>query len=117
MDVGARIAQLRTAYGISQYALWKRSGIAQGALSQYESGIKTPGVDTLERICDAFGISLAEFFSVGPFIPGSAITLCADEMELVGCYRMLSPEQQQDARLIFRTLSKQNQSDSTKKEL
>ena len=62
MDVGARIVQLRSAYGISQYALWKRSGIAQGALSQYESGAKTPGVDTLEKICAALGIRLADFF-------------------------------------------------------
>ena len=61
MDVGARIVQLRSAYGISQYALWKRSGIAQGALSQYESGAKTPGVDTLEKICAALGIRLADF--------------------------------------------------------
>lgn len=106
MDVGARIAQLRSAYGISQYALWKRSGIAQGALSQYESGAKTPGVDTLERICEALGISLAEFFTLdaselpSPFSP--------EEVELIGCYRMLSPQQQRDARLILRTLARQD---------
>lgn len=106
MDVGARITQLRTAYGMSQYALWKRSGIAQGALSQYESGVKTPGIDTLERICAAFGISLAEFFSTELTQPKYTAELTADEMELIGCYRTFSPSQQQDALLIFRTLSR-----------
>lgn len=106
MDVGARIAQLRAAYGISQYALWKRSGIAQGALSQYESGLKTPGVDTLERICEALGISLADFFSIDASAEGSPFS--PEEVELIGCYRMLSPQQQRDALLILRTLSRQD---------
>lgn len=104
MDVGARIAQLRSAYGISQYALWKRSGIAQGALSQYESGAKTPGVDTLERICEALGISLADFFSIDSSDEPSLFS--QEEIELIGCYRMLSPGQQRDMRLILRTLAR-----------
>ena len=108
MDVGARIAQLRSAYGISQYALWKRSGIAQGALSQYESGAKTPGVDTLERICDALGITLSDFFSIDQSLTDNGTVLTTVEMELIGCYRMMSPSQQQDALLIFRALSRQN---------
>ena len=107
MDVGARIVQLRSAYGISQYALWKRSGIAQGALSQYESGIKTPSVDTLERICAAFGITLSEFFSAAPLGTEVASDLSSEEMELLCCYRMLSPTQQRDTLAVLRTLSRQ----------
>lgn len=106
MDVGARIAQLRAAYGISQYALWKRSGIAQGALSQYESGVKTPGIDTLERICDALGICLAEFFSDDQERKNHTAQLEPDEMEIIGCYRMLNPAQQRDALLVLRTLAR-----------
>lgn len=108
MDVGARIAQLRTAYGISQYALWKRSGIAQGALSQYESGAKTPGVDTIEKICAALGIRMTDFFSEES-AHSCAIQPTPDEMTLLGYYRMLTPAQQKDALLVFHALSKDAQ--------
>lgn len=108
MDVGMRIAQLRAAYGISQYALWKRSGIAQGALSQYESGAKTPGVDTLERICAALGITMADFFSADSRQTASEAGLNAEETELIGCYRMLTRPQQEDALLVMRTLARQS---------
>lgn len=103
-----RITQLRTAYGISQYALWKRSGIAQGALSQYESGAKTPGVDTLERICGALGVTLADFFSpdAALALPSGMSSLSTEERELLGCYRMLTRTQQEDALLILRTLAR-----------
>ena len=106
MDVGARIAQLRTARNISQYALWKRSGIAQGALSQYESGQKTPGIDSLERICGGLGVTLAEFFSVSEeYDAKQSVLLTNSEQELLCNYRILSKEQQQDCQLILRTLA------------
>ena len=107
MNVGARITQLRVAHGISQYALWKRSGIAQGALSQYESGLKTPGIDTIERICNAFGISLSDFFDEQSS-QSTCIELSTEEIELIRCYRLLTPSQRQDASLIFRILSKES---------
>ena len=106
MNVGARIAQLRVTRNISQYALWKRSGIAQGALSQYEAGQKTPGIDTLERICAGLGITLAEFFSVSddPHAP-PLLALCKDEQDLICNYRRLTQEQQQDCQDILRMLA------------
>lgn len=105
MDVGARIVQLRSTYGISQYALWKRSGIAQGALSQYESGAKTPGVDTLEKICAALGIRLADFFAEED-AQSCPVQLSPDEAKLIAYYRCLNAGQQQDALLVFQALSK-----------
>lgn len=109
MNVGARITQLRTAHGISQYALWKRSGIAQGALSQYEAGNKTPGVDTLERICEALGIRMSDFFSEEQAVT-SAVCLSSKELELIHYYRHLSSSQQEDTLLILRLLSHTSQS-------
>lgn len=105
MNVGERISQLRATYGVSQYALWKRSGIAQGALSQYESGRKTPGIDTLERICAGLGISLAEFFAIDEETDRSPIQLSGEEKELVACYRALDKDRQKDVRLILHTLA------------
>ena len=92
MDVGARICQLRKAYHVSQYALWKRSGVAQAALSQYESGRKVPSVDTLEKICRGLGISLADFFAEN--IQNVPFCITEDERRLLEIYRTFPPAHQ-----------------------
>ena len=63
MDLSDRIIQLREAAGISQYRLAKITGIPQSSLSRYEMGQNQPSVDMLSKICDALGVTLAEFFS------------------------------------------------------
>lgn len=91
MNVGARIVELRTAYHVSQYALWKRSGVPQAAISQYESGKKAPEIDTLERICRGLGVTLADFFSENaPLPPG----VTGEERALLESYRVFSPGEQ-----------------------
>lgn len=62
MDFGTRIKQLREFVGLSQNELARRAGIAQSSLSYLESGSKSPSVETLLRICNALGITLADFF-------------------------------------------------------
>lgn len=91
MNVGARIVELRTAYHVSQYALWKRSGVPQAAISQYESGKKAPEIDTLERICKGLGVTLADFFAENaPLPPG----VTGEERALLESYRVFSPGEQ-----------------------
>ena len=106
MDVGARLTELRNAFGMSQYALWKRTGIAQGALSQYESGLKTPGVDTLERICEGFGITLADFFALKNEDERQRISLSSQEREVICCYRALNEARRKDVIAVLRTLAR-----------
>ncbi len=91
MDVGARIVELRTAYHVSQYALWKRSGVPQAAISQYESGKKAPEIDTLERICKGLGVTLADFFSENAPLPPR---VTGEERALLESYRVFSPGEQ-----------------------
>jgi len=63
MDVARRIIELRKKYGISQYQLSKLAGVSQSALSEIERGIKQPTITTIENICKAFNITLADFFA------------------------------------------------------
>lgn len=58
--VGEKIKSLRLARGISQNQLAKSAGISQAGLSAIESTTKSPSVDTLGRVADALGISLAQ---------------------------------------------------------
>jgi transcriptional regulator with XRE-family HTH domain len=52
------IAQLRARSGLSQRALAQRAGTSAAAICQYESGQRTPRVDTLRRIVQAAGATL-----------------------------------------------------------
>ncbi len=84
MDVSKRITQLREARGMTTNKLANRAGISQSYLREIELSAKNPTVETLSYICDALGISLAEFFSddssgVQPFVISAIKLLNEDE--------------------------------------
>lgn len=62
-DMGARIKQIRKDRNIKLINLAHDSGISQPSLSNVENGKKTLSIETLEKVCDALGVSLSEFFS------------------------------------------------------
>jgi len=62
VDIGKRIIEIRERQNISQYRLWKMSGVSQSALSDIEIGKKQPTVQTLDKILMALGVSWGEFF-------------------------------------------------------
>ena len=62
-DALGRISELREARGMSIYKLAKLSHIAQSTFATWYANNRYPSIDKLERICDVFGITLAEFFN------------------------------------------------------
>lgn len=79
MNVGSRIVEIRQQKGLSQYKLYQLAEISQAALSDIESNKKSPTIITLEKICNALEITLAEFFSEDKESDSSKIdTLPAD---------------------------------------
>lgn len=68
-SIGKRLKELRGQYGLSQERLALQAGITPAYLGQIERGIKNPTVVTVERLCDALGVSLADFFSDQPISP------------------------------------------------
>lgn len=63
MDILQRITKLRTERGWSDYRLAKEADIPQSTLTNLYKRENSPTVSTLEALCRAFGISLAQFFS------------------------------------------------------
>ncbi len=61
--IGERLKELRLKYGLSRRQLAKQSGVALSFINDIEKGTKSATVATLERICAAMGITLAEFFA------------------------------------------------------
>lgn len=62
-DVTNRIKELCNAYSWTYYRLAKESDITYSTLSTMLNKGTIPSIPTLEKICDGFGISLAQFFS------------------------------------------------------
>jgi transcriptional regulator with XRE-family HTH domain len=61
--LGQRLRSLREAFGLSQRELAKRAGVTNSNISMIEQGQISPSVQSLDKILNAFPISLAEFFS------------------------------------------------------
>ncbi len=62
LDIGKRLREIRTARGLSQRELAKRTGVANASISQIESNRLNPTVGALKRILDGIPVSMAEFF-------------------------------------------------------
>ena len=61
--VAQRINELCESRKITRYRLSQLTGISQTALGNIVNQESVPTLPTLERICDAFGITLAQFFT------------------------------------------------------
>lgn len=60
--VGNKIKRFRTVRGWSQEKLALQAEINTAFLGHLERGLKVPTVTTLQKITDALGITLSEFF-------------------------------------------------------
>ena len=63
-DLGARLAWLREAHGLSQRELAKRAGVTNGTISLIEKNLTSPQIASLRKILAVFPISIAAFFSM-----------------------------------------------------
>jgi transcriptional regulator with XRE-family HTH domain len=62
-DVGRQIRRLRTKLGISLRAFAERTGFSPSFISQIEKGAVSPSLGSLEKIAEALGVSLRDFFA------------------------------------------------------
>lgn len=83
MDVLQRIDQLRNERGWSVNNLAMEAMLTQSTLSNLYTRKTEPKLSTLRAICNAFGITLSEFFSYETSI----------DDELIRRVRALSPEE------------------------
>jgi transcriptional regulator with XRE-family HTH domain len=55
-QLGMKLKQIRTANGLSRYALAKRVGISQSYVAKLEAGHSDPTVGMLQRLAKALGV-------------------------------------------------------------
>ncbi len=90
MNINKKIEDLRFQRGWSMYELAQEAGITQSTLTSMMNRGNPPKIETLQNICDAFGITLSQFFIEDE----SLEVLSKDEKKLLSLYRKLSEEKQ-----------------------
>lgn len=85
MDVIKKLNKLRLERNMSVYRLSELSGINQSTLANTFSRGTVPSLKHLELLCDALGVTLAQFFTEDE----SPVILSAQEMQLIFNYRRL----------------------------
>ena len=86
-----RIEQLCEKKGISRYKLAQRSGIAQSSISTLLNRKSVPTIQTLEKICEGLGITLAQFFAGDEEFPD----LTADQKQLLSDWNAMDDHQKE----------------------
>ena len=61
-SLGDRLRSARTAAGLSQSMLERKSGIPKSMLSRYENDHLLPSVRTLRRLADSIGVAASSLF-------------------------------------------------------
>ena len=92
MDILKRITSLRRERGWTMYRLSKEAGIPQSTLTNLYQRENDPTISTLDLICKAFGISMAQFFS-----GDDNHFLTKDQEEIINLWLKLSPTKKQKA--------------------
>ena len=91
MDINKKIENLRFQRDWSMYELAQEAGITQSTLTSMMKRGNPPKIDTLECICEAFGITLAQFFMEDDQLEA----LSKNEKELISLFRKISTVKQQ----------------------
>ena len=63
IDVSARITYFREMKGWSEYQLAEMSSIPQSTINSWSRTDSIPSLKSIERLCETFGITIAQFFS------------------------------------------------------
>lgn len=100
MDAQERIRQLIDERGWSEYRLSKESNLAQSTIANIFKRNNSPTLPTLEAVCKAFGITLAQFFSEDTDL----IELSEEQKELFKRWSMLSEEQRKLLLALMNTM-------------
>ena len=100
-DVLSAITEYRLERGWSEYQLAERSGLPQSTISSWYRKDIVPTVPSLEKICDAFGITLSQLFATD----GNPVALTARQKELLERWDRLDEEQQ---KIVFQLIDNMN---------
>lgn len=97
MDVIKRIDMLMKERNWSDYKLSAESGLSSSTIANIHRRNTVPSISTLESICSAFGITLAQFFTEN----SCSVQLNSEQQELFNHWISLTDNQKE---LIYKLI-------------
>lgn len=97
MDVIKRIDMLMKERNWSDYKLSAESGLSSSTIANIHRRNTVPSISTLESICSAFGITLAQFFTENSY----TVQLNSEQRELFNHWISLTDTQKE---LIYKLI-------------
>ena len=91
--IGPRVKELCDKQKITKYRLSQMTGVTQTVLSRIIKKENVPTIQTLEKICIALHVSLAQFFAKDE----------AEQKEIIETWNGLNPEERDRLMKIIRT--------------
>lgn len=89
MDIQGRIRKLMEERGWTEYRLAKEANLSHSTVANMFNRNNAPTFPTLEAICNAFQMTLSQFF----YEDGNLIELTEEEKELLSRWKKLNAEQ------------------------
>ena len=99
-NVLTTITSYREARGWSEYQLAEHSGLPQSTISSWYRKNLIPTIPSLQKICDAFDITLLQLFAEENVV----VSLTASQKQLLKYWSRLSQEQQQAIITLIKTM-------------
>lgn len=100
INVLERITYYRTKKNWTEYQLAEKSGLTQSTISTWYRKDMLPTISSLEKICNAFGITISQFFSTD----NDQFQLTTIQRNLINEANRLSEEQLQSLIKFIQTL-------------
>ena len=100
LNVHQKIREMMRQRGWSEYRLAAEAGLSQSTIANLFRRGTLPSLPTLECICRAFGLTLAQFFAEDAFFP-----LSSEEQELLRGWSRLDDGQKQLLLALVRQLN------------
>lgn len=90
MDVLEKLRTLLEERGWSEYRLAQKAGLNESTISNIYRRNTVPTIATLKAVCDAFGITLSQFFADND---SDMVEVTPELKELLDAWNPLTPEQ------------------------
>ena len=100
-EILRKIVQLRIDKNWSEYRLSMETGIPQSTISSWFRKNVQPSVQSLAAICQAYGITLSQFFSSDEDL---TVELTVEQKDFLDLFSVLPSEQQKALIAFLRTL-------------
>lgn len=101
MEILEKITKLREEHHWSEYQLAEKSGLTQSTISSWYRKNTLPSIPSLTKICNAFEISLSQFFLENN---DQTVYLNEQQFDILNSISRLTKKQQQTLLTFLKTL-------------